>query len=311
MMMLQKKTSVFNQAALFVFVCLAPLTHVHGQELKATVKISAPRLQVTDARVIQTLERTINDFLNNMRWTDHPFESSERIECDFQINILEELGNNTFKADIALQSLRPVYGSHYKTALISHVDKDVIFSYEEYQPIEDSRNFFRDNLSALFTFYALLIVGSDFDSFEMLGGESYFRTAQGIISSIPPGIADQDKGWNALSQRTNRFWLMENILNPKVRTHREAIYQYHRYGLDMMQEDVSKALPVMKEALVRIDEVRDTYPNAVITRIFVNAKSDEVIEIFKGADRTLRSQVMQIMRRLDISNANKYNVLRA
>jgi len=310
--MLSKKlmTRVFCLFSLTLYMGLA--SHfLHAQELNASVRLTTPKLQTTDPRVFQTLEQSIRDFLNNQRWTDVDFESNERIECALQINITEEISQNLFKADIALQALRPVYGSDYKTSLLTHVDHDIVFSYQEYQPIEDSRNFFRDNLSSVLTYYAELIIGLDFDSFSELGGDPYFTIAQGVINSIPPGVADQDQGWSSLGgNKSNRFWLIENLLSPKVRPYREAMYLYHRHGLDMMYKDVTASQQVLLRALVSTDQVRESYPTVMVARMFVNAKSDEILEIFKGADRATRSTVMQVMRRLDVTNANKYNALR-
>ena len=281
-----------------------------SQELNATVRLSVPKLQTADPRVFQTLEQSVKDFFNNTRWTEYDYEDSERIECAFQINVTEELSQNTFKADIAIQAVRPVFGSTYKTSTLTHVDKDIVFRYEEYQPIEDSRNFFRDNLSSVLTFYALLIVGMDFDSFAELGGDPYFSAAQGVINSIPSGFVDQDPGWSSLAgNKTNRYWIIENMLSPKVRPYRQAIYNYHRYGLDTMAKDIAGSQQNMFRAIMTTDQVRDAYPTVMVTRMFVNAKSEEIIEVFKGADRGLRNQVMQVMRRLDVTNANKYNVL--
>jgi hypothetical protein len=295
---------------ILVFLCISASQGI-TQELNATVRLTVPKLQTTDPRVFETLERSISDFLNNQRWTDLSYETNERIECAFQINITEEISQNIFKADIALQVLRPVYGSNYKTSLLTHVDKDIVITYEEYQPIEDSRTFFRDNLSSVLTFYAVLMIGLDFDSFSELGGTPYFTVCQEIISSIPPGVADQDPGWNSLAgNKTNRYWLIENLLSPKVRPYREAMYQYHRYGLDLMHKDVTTSQQTILRALTTTDQVREAYPTVMVTRMFVNAKSDEILEIFKGADKNSKNLVMQVMRRLDVTNANKYNVLR-
>lgn len=280
------------------------------QELNATVRLTTPKLQIVDPKVFSTLEQTIQDFLNNTRWTDDEFAPEERIECNVQINITEELSEQIFKADIALQSLRPVYGSDYKTALFTHVDKDIVITYEEYQQLEDSRDVFNDNLSSLLTFYAYLMLGYDYDTFSELGGDKYFRIAQGIINTIPPGIQGQDRGWSSLGVKTNRYWIIENMQSPKMRPYREGMYKYHRLGLDVMHTDPDQALGNMVEALNTIDNVRASYPNTIALQIFTNAKSDEIIEIFKGADRTKKSQVMQVMRKLDIANASKYNVLR-
>jgi hypothetical protein len=281
-----------------------------AQELDAKVRLTTPKLQLVDPKVFNTLEQTIQDFLNNTRWTDDDFSDEERIECNVQINITEELNEQNFKADIAIQSLRPVYGADYKTALLSMVDKDVIITYEEYQQLEDSRDIFNDNLSSVLTFYAYLILGYDYDTFSELGGDQYFRVAQGVINTIPPGVQGQDRGWSSLGQKNNRYWIIENMQSPKMRPYREAMYKYHRLGLDLMHSDPEQGLANMLDALTTTDDVRSSYPNTIALQIFTNAKSDEIIEIFKGADRSEKSKVMQVMRKLDIANASKYNVLR-
>lgn len=281
-----------------------------AQELNATVRLTVPKLQTADPAIFETLEQSVIDFFNNTSWTDLEYQSNERIECAFQINITEELSQNTFKADIAIQAARPVYGSTYKTSTMTHVDKGVVFTYEQYQPIEDSRNFYRNNLSSVLTFYAMIIIGMDFDSFSELGGDPYFTTAQGIVNSIPPNVVDLDAGWNSLAgNKTNRYWLIENLLSPKVRPYRQAMYNYHRHGLDVMHQDVIAAQQTILRAIIATDQVRESYPTVMVTRMFVNAKSDEILEIFKGADRAIRTQVRQVMHRLDITNASKYNVL--
>lgn len=298
-------------ALLSIAFCLLAGTSLRAQELNATVRLSTPKLQTTDPKVFETLEQQVKDFFNNQHWTDYDYEEEERIECAFQINITEELSRNTYKADIAIQAVRPVYGSTYKTATLTHVDKDVVFSYEEYQPIEDSRNFYRDNLSSVLTYYAMIIIGLDFDTFSELGGDPYFSAAQGIISSIPPNMVTQDPGWGSLGgNKTNRYWLVENLLSPKVRPYRQAMYNYHRLGLDLMYKEIGPALQTIMRAIFTVDQVRQAYPTVMVARMFVNAKSDEIVEIFKGADRATRNQVMQVMRRLDVTNSAKYNVLR-
>ncbi len=292
-------------------ITLFVLNGLHAQELNVTVRITAPKLQTTDPQVFKTMERAILDFMNNTRWDLNAYESEERIECAFQINILEELSSNIFKADIAFQAVRPVYSSDYKTPLVSHVDKNVIITYEEYQPIEESRDIFNDNLSSVLTFYAYTILGYDNDSFSSLGGDPYYQIAQSVITNIPPAILEADKGWSSLNNRNNRFWIIENMLSPKMREYRVAMYQYHRHGLDYMAGDVVKAQTAMLEALTDVDKVRGSYPNSMVLRMFANTKSDEIIEIFKATDRTTKNTVYQIMRKVDVANASKYNVLRS
>ena len=285
---------------------------VVAQELNATVRVTAPRLQTVDPQVFKTMEAAIIDFMNNNKWSPDEWQNEERIECAFQINILNELSDNAFTADIAFQALRPVYMSDYKTPLVSWVDKNVVITYEQFQPIQVDRDIFNDNLSSVLTYYAYLILGYDYDSFSEQGGDPYFRIAQNIVNNIPPGVRDLDNGWSTIANnRNNRFWIVENLLSPKMTEYRKAIYRYHRLSLDLMATEPAKGQSEMLAALNQVDQARSTYPNTMVLRMFAVTKSDEIIEVFKAADRTSKSRVMQIMRKLDGANANKYDVLRS
>lgn len=301
---------MLNKYLLFIAL-LFTAAFAGAQELKCDVKITTPKLQTADPKVFTTLESSIRDFMNNQKWTDIDFKEGERIECSIAINIQDEYGENRFKADIAISSNRPIFGSDYKTAQIIHVDAETVFTYEEFQPIIDSRDVFQDNLSSLLSFYAYLFLGYDFDSFSAYGGEEYFRTAQNILNAIPPRIADEDKGWVAGGNKLSRYWLIENLVNPRTTIMRQAWYDYHRLGLDVMHKDPTLGQTVIFAAIQKVAEVNNNYPNSMIVRMFSNAKSDEILEIFKQADRMQRTEVYQLMRRIDPSNASKYNVLRS
>lgn len=283
---------------------------VFGQEFNASVSVTVPKLQETDPLVFKTLERDLQEFMNQERWTEDEYKPYERIEANFQVNITGELGGNSFKADIALKAIRPVYGSEYKTVLINHVDRDVIFTYQEFQPIENGTEFFKDNLSAVFSFYVHYILALDAESFADGGGDEHFQLAQNILNQIPPNISDVDKGWQSLNRKTTRYWMIENMLNPRFKSFREAWYNYHRKSLDIMHSNTDQALATMTDALRQIDKTNASYPNSIGVLMFVTAKSDEIVEIYRSADRTRKTVVYEIMRKLDPSNSGKYNAIR-
>lgn len=297
-----------NYLFAILFICYIG-TSVHAQEIKATVEITAPRLQAADPTIFKSLEGDLTDFINNQRWTEDEFEAHERIECSISINILEELNDNTFKADLAIQSVRPVYGSEYKTPVITHRDRDFTFSYVQFQQLEDSRYSFQDNLSSVITFYVYLVLGLDYDTFEPLGGESHFETAQNIISSIPPDVSEKDRGWAANGRKTNRYWLLENLLNSRLKPYREAMYQYHIQSLDVMHQDTELGINNMLVALNSIRDVNKSYPNTIALQAFSNTKADEIIEVFKNATRTQKQEVKTIMRTINPATAGKFNAL--
>lgn len=280
-----------------------------SQEIITTVEVTAPRLQATDPTIFKSLEGDLRDFINSQRWTDDEFEEHERIEVSISINILEELDNNTFKADLAIQSVRPVFGSNYKTPTFTHRDRDFTFQYVQFQPLENSQNSYQDNLSSTISFYVYLILGIDYDTFEPLGGNEHFQTAQDIVGTIPPNVAETDRGWAVNGRKTNRYWLLENLQNPRFKEYREAMYQYHIQSLDVMHKDSDLGLNNMLVALTAIDAANRSYPNTIAMQVFANTKSDEIVEIFKKGDRTQKGKVKGMMRKISPAQAGKFAVL--
>lgn len=291
-----------------LFIACATLLSAQG-ELNATVRVSTPQLQKNDRKVFDQLETALRDFLNNTKWTQEAFEPEERIECNFILTISEEQDNNVFKAELAVQATRPVYGSGYKTALISHLDKDVLFSYEQSQPIEflaDATD--NQNLPALFAYYAYIILGLDYDSFSLYGGDPYFLTAQQIVTNIQNSSTNNTPGWRPADggKNRNRYWVIENLLNPRVKPYRSAMYNYYRKGLDTFTSDMDKAKAVVLQSLEEIDKVNTAYFNSMIVQMFANAKKDEIVEMWKVAGRPQKERVIQIMTKIDPANSQRY-----
>jgi hypothetical protein len=307
-MQMQKSSST-----LFLLFILMVTIQVagHAQEFNASVTVSVPKLQTTDPAVFKTLEKDLKEFLNSERWTKDEYKPYERIDCNFSVNITAELGANLYSADIALKAIRPVYGSDYKTVLINHVDRDIIFNYQEFQPLENGTEFFKDNISAVFSYYTQLILGLDAESFSPSGGDEYFRVAQNIINQIPSVVSETDKGWQSLNRKTTRYWISENMLSPRFASFRQAWYNYHRKSLDIMYTDPQQAIVTMVEALKEVEKTNVTYPNSIGILMFLTAKSDEIVDIMRNATRTQKTTVYDIMRKLDPANSAKYNAIRS
>lgn len=293
------------------FIILLLITSVLGaQEFNYQVKLNFEKAQTTDPKVFESLEIALRDFLNNQKWTNDEYEPEERIDCNLQVTISEELSATSFKADIAIQATRPVFNADYQTALLSYVDKGVIFEYEAFQPLEFSDNAFNSNLTSLLGFYCYVILGLDYDSFSPFGGEEHFQKAQDILNTIPPNLTSRYKGWRSLDGNRNRYWMIESILSPRTRNMRQSMYDYHRTALDNMAADKDAGRASMHSALKELEKVSKGYPNAMIIQLFALAKGDEIIEIFKGGTRQEQNDVIRVMTRLDPSNASKYKKIR-
>lgn len=277
-----------------------------AQELLVDVTVNTPKIQNVDPKVFSNLETSIQEFLNNQKWTDDVYEPEERIRCKIQLTIDQELSQTSFRATIAIQSTRPIFGSSEQTPLLNHVDKDVVFTYEPFQPIIFSKNLYQDNLSSLLGFYANIILGMDYDSFSPLGGDTYFQVAQEVLTNIPQNVTGQFPGWRQLDGNRNRYWIIENLTSPRVRDYRMSMYKYHREGLDSMTENPDQGRATIMDAVKTIQQVNRNYPNSMILQMFANSKRGELIEIIKSGDKTQKDDFFKIMVRIDASNANEY-----
>jgi hypothetical protein len=295
---------------LISFVLFVYTFQVFGQELSIDVAINTPTLKVADEKVFETLKTTITEFYNTTRWTEDTFEPEERIEGTLQINVKEDLSTNSFVADFYVSTSRPIYNSNYYSQTLKLRDNDVTFFYEQFGPLFNNSNGFSDNLSAILTFYAFIILGTDYDTFEPLGGEKYFQIAQSIVNSIPSNVTGADRAWNAVGSKRNRYWLIENILNPRVKPYRQAIYDYHRRSLDEMHKDTERSRAVMLSAITSIGEVNRTFPNSMILKLFSDTKRQEIVEVFTPGSQGEKDKVYNIMSAIDPALASEFNSLR-
>lgn len=293
-----------------VFYLLFIIVNARAQEFNLEVRVNAPALKIADPRSVVALEKAINEFFNDRKWTSDEYETEERIEGNIQINIKDDPQANSFVADMFITSGRPVYNSNYTTPILNHVDRDISFQYSEQDPLRDNRSVFTDNLSSILTFYAYVILGFDYDSFAMNGGDEHFKTANNIVANIPPNVSSSDRNWSSLGGDRNRYWLIENVLNPRMRRYRQAYYDYHRKGLDRMTEDAIVSKAIMLSSLKEVAAVNETYPNAMLLQMFSNSKRSEILEVFKNSTKSEQRQVFDIMSKIDPAQSDFLKELR-
>jgi len=299
-----------------ILLVLLPLllafAKVDAQELNLDVRLNTPALKIADPKVFRTLETAIKEFMNNTSWDDDEFDDLEKIEGSLQINITEEKSSNTFVADFYITASRPVYGSNYYSTLFKHVDRSITFSYEEFQPFFNNKNNFSDNFSAILTYYAYVIMGFDYDSFSAFGGDKYFQIANNLVATIPRNVSSADSGWGSksLGDARNRYTLMANLFNPRVRPFRRAYYEYHRQGLDLMGKNSEKAKLALLASLKTIGDVNKALPDSMLLQMFSNSKKQEIMDVFVPSSRGDRLKVYDIMTQLSPSQVSEFSDLR-
>lgn len=277
-----------------------------AQELNCTVSVISPAIQNTEKRIFETLQNDLREFMNSTAWTNDVFALEERIECNILITITERISGDKFRATMQVQSSRPAYMTSYNTVMLNVNDQDFVFNYVESQPIQFQENQHINNLSSVMAFYAYMILGADYDSFSLKGGEPYFQKALQIVNNAQ---GEAERGWKAFESTKNRYWLIENMLNARYEGFRAMVYKYHREGLDVMQSDLETGRRAITECIEPLKKLRLDQPNSYLLTVFFTAKVDELINIFKEAFPDVKTKVANDLMQADPANANKYQTI--
>ncbi len=278
-----------------------------AQELNCRVQVNANQVQGSVTRVFESMESDIRDFVNNKQWTNDEFKSEERIKCNMLITISEKIGTDRYSATIQITSSRPTFNSDYESPILNIKDQNFDFQYLENTPLIFSPDQFRSNLTSVLAYYAYLIIAYDYDTFSLKGGDYYFSIAQQIVNNAQNTASS---GWRAFDSDRNRYWIVENILAGNFVPLREALYNYHRLGLDKMYSSVIEGRTSIASSIELIKKVHQTKPNSYAVQIFFQAKADEIINVFSAASPQEKSRMYTVLQSIDPGNINKYNKLK-
>ncbi len=279
-----------------------------AQELNCNVIVNVgPQVETTERRVFKDMETAFYQFLNNRRWTDDVFSLEEKISCNLIITIESRPAVGNFTASVQIQSSRPIYNSNYESLLFNFADRDWQFEYTESQPLEFNDNNFTNNLTSMLAFYAYVIIGLDYDSFERLGGTPFFEKAQQTVNNTQQA---NRPGWSQFEGNfRNRFWLAENFNSQQLVAAREAIYKYHRLALDRFIEDPDEARRTVLQVLKDLQQAHRRKPNSILIIAFFDAKNDEIASMFSEGNLQVRREAYEIAKELDPSNTSKYEAI--
>ncbi len=277
------------------------------QELYCNVQVSAQKIQGSNREIFQNMQRDIYEFMNSMVWTDNLLSFQERIECNLLINLDEQLSADEFRGTIQAQLSRPVYNTTYESTVLNFVDNNFQFRYVEFQPLEFNPNSHTSNLVSVLAYYAYLFIGIDFDTYSQAGGTPYFQVAEKIVTNAQNA---PESGWKPYdgSRNRNRYWLVKNILDNEYSGVRQFIYLYHLKGLDRMESDMTQARTEIYESLRRLQEVYRRRPDPFMyyMTVIIDAKADEMVNIFSQGFPEEKNRVVQILTEIDPANETKY-----
>jgi hypothetical protein len=301
----------FPKYVLLTLLVLIPAISF-SQELNCNVQVSAQKIQGSNRQVFENMQRDIFEFMNNTVWTNNVFSYTERVDCNIIINLTDQISSDEFNGTIQIQLKRPVYNTTYNTTMLNFVDNNFRFRYVEFQPLEFDPTTHRTNLISVLAYYAYMILGFDYDSFSPLGGTEYFQIAERIVTNAQNA---PETGWKPYdgSRNRNRYWLVKNILDKEYEGVRRFIYEYHFNGLDRMESRISEARASMVESLKLIQDVYRKKPDPFmyLVQIVIEAKSEEMVNIFTESFPEEKSRVVEILTEIDPANKSKYGKITA
>ncbi len=279
----------------------------HGQELNATVQVNAQGVAQPDLSIFKTLETSMQEFLNNTKWTDNEYEDEEKITMSlvFVVNVYD---NDRFEGNFQVSASRPVFNSTYSTPIFNYKDNDVRFEYVEYAPFFYNKNQYENNLLSLVSFYALTVIGIDADTFEFKGGESYHREAQQIVN-----LSQSDtsvRGWRPNDGLISRYRLNDDLLSDTYVEYRKVMYEYHLLGMDKFAEDPKKTKEKLKTIIVQFEELNKRRPNSLLQRTFFDAKADEISRIYSDGPAVNIRDLKTLLQKLAPNQSSKWRTIR-
>lgn len=292
----------FTLALLSIMGCFFSST---AQDVKAYVRINSDQIEGTNKEIYNELSNDLTEFINGRRWTDATFSDEERIECNFVITLEKAAGEN-YAGQLQVQASRPVFNSGYTTTLFNFLDKNLQFTYSQYQKFEFNENTYENNLLSTIAFYVNIIVGLNFDSFGRYGGSRYFEKAE-LIVSLAQG--SDDSGWKAFDSDRNRYALVSNYQDERLKKLRDIMYEYHRFGLDEMVNSTEKGRTNIYNNLPYLREMNRAVPYSIALQLFVESKMNEMLDMFKPATAKEKKDVYDILQSILPTQTNKFQEL--
>lgn len=293
---------------LFFLLTIFFTVSMMAQELNCQITINTQQIQGTqEKQIFDQLQKALTEFVNNNKWTKDNFEPIEKIDCSMFINITKKNDVGDYDATIQVQARRPVYKSTYFTPTLNIMDESFHIVYQQFTQLQFNLNNFQDNLTSVIAYYVNIILALDYDSFSLYGGTEFWNRAQ-IIASTAQSFGE--KGWMPSEPvQKNRYWYVDNQLQPSFQGIREFMYKYHRLGLDIMYEKPDEGRSNILNALELLVKVYQARPASFNMQVLMNTKRDEIIKIFKEAKPNEKQRVLEILSTIDPANTSKYQAI--
>ncbi|MBJ04698.1 MAG: DUF4835 domain-containing protein [Flavobacteriales bacterium] len=290
---------------LIIFLILSSHYILISQELNCKVSVNYSSISSPNKEMFNSMRQSIYEFMNNTNWTNDIFDNEERIECTILIRLDQQISTDEFSGSISVQSSRPIYKTLYNSPILNIFDDQFRFKYIEFETLEFNENTHISNLTSVLAFYAYLIIGMDYDTFSNKGGENFFLKAQKIVSNAQND--NNATGWKSFEGLSNRYWLVENLLNPDFANVRNFYYKYHLEGLDQFTEKPEFVREYIAESILSLRTSYNQRPRGYLFQIFFDTKTDEIVNIFSKGTIMQADELVNLLNQMSVKNSQKWS----
>ena len=276
-----------------------------SQELNCKVTVSYSAIPSPNREMFNSMRQSINEFMNNTNWTNDNYHSEERIDCTILIRLDQQISTDEYSGSISIQSSRPIYKTLYNSPLLNIYDDKFRFRYVEFETLEFNENTHISNLTSILAYYAYLIIGMDYDTFSLKGGDVFFQKAEKIIANAQND--NSATGWKSFEGLSNRYWIIENLLSTDFDNMRSFYYEYHRKGLDFFTEKPDFTREYVAELILSLKSSFNQRPRGYLFQIFFDTKTDEIVNIFSQGNIMQANELVNLLNQMSITNSEKWN----
>lgn len=264
-----------RQLSIILLALIISVNNIYSQELDAKITINSSKIQSVDQQTISNLEESIKQLVNEQIWSNAKFGINEKIDCTIGITLNNMPSENTYGAEIHITTRRPVYNSAYVSPTINYRDTRFDFTYLLGQNLYYNEINISDNIVATIAFYINIIIGLDFGSFSLNGGQQYFIQAMDIANKAQ---SLNTKGWEPFNGKS-RYDLALALTEESSKSFHTLWYNYHRLGLDEMSGNATRGRLRIIGTISELETLQSARPNSILLTLFSETKLDEFVKI--------------------------------
>ena len=274
---------------------------VSAQEFNCIVTVNYQALSGSDYSFLQEMKERVTEYINKRQWTEDRFEEKERIDCTMSIVFSEAITLTRFRARLVLASRRPIYGTAQQSNVLQISDESLQFEYSQGTPLIYEPDRYHP-LTSVLNFYAHLMLGFDYDTFDNQGGQPHFDKARRIAEiAQSTGAA----GWASIGGDQSKGELISQIMDSRFKPLRTLYFDYHYGVLDHFVRDPDAARTSALELVQSLVGLREQVSRAYYLDQFFSAKFGELANVFRSS--TQATQAFDALSRLDPAHLSDYS----